>query len=326
MPNVDILVMNKDYVIEDIDGYVESVNKFLNFYDEDIVNVKRKIIEYENDLSIFKKNQQKLLSVIEENRILYEKNNNDNSDNPKKEYNIYKTLTDLLENNHIVIRAPIMSLKLYINVYIEWYCGLNKKIIERRDLLGIGDLVDKSRKFLLFYTNHAVILENNINKLSGWKEYYSRTKLKGLLKKLVETYTKYDDFITDINKKYIHDIDCDIKPYDDKITEHSVDRPSPSPEEVKAYREMLSQSTQTKSAFGALYKDLDNPIPTTTTGNPIPAPSKGGSPKIKKTTKKDVLGKERCIYKISGDRKEYVKYKGGLITLKDYKNIMKKKK
>jgi len=54
--------------------------------------------------------------------------------------------------------------------------------------------------------------------------------------------------------------------------------------------------------------------------------STGGSPKIKKVSKKDILGKERCIYKISGDRKEYVKYKGDLITLKDYKNIMKKKK
>jgi hypothetical protein len=55
-------------------------------------------------------------------------------------------------------------------------------------------------------------------------------------------------------------------------------------------------------------------------------PTIGGSPKIKKANKKDVLGKERCIYKISGDRKEYVKYKGNLMTLKDYKNIMKKKK
>jgi hypothetical protein len=54
--------------------------------------------------------------------------------------------------------------------------------------------------------------------------------------------------------------------------------------------------------------------------------STGGSPKIKRVSKKDILGKERCIYKISGDRKEYVKYKGDLITLKDYKNIMKKKK
>jgi hypothetical protein len=44
------------------------------------------------------------------------------------------------------------------------------------------------------------------------------------------------------------------------------------------------------------------------------------------TGKKDILGKQRCIYKKSGDRKEYVKYKGDLITVKDYKKIISVKK
>jgi hypothetical protein len=39
--------------------------------------------------------------------------------------------------------------------------------------------------------------------------------------------------------------------------------------------------------------------------------------------KKEILGKERCIYKKVGDRKEYVKHKGNLITVKDYKRIIK---
>ena len=39
--------------------------------------------------------------------------------------------------------------------------------------------------------------------------------------------------------------------------------------------------------------------------------------------KKEILGKQRCIYKKAGDRKEYVKYKGVLITVKDYKKIIK---
>lgn len=34
----------------------------------------------------------------------------------------------------------------------------------------------------------------------------------------------------------------------------------------------------------------------------------------------------RYIYIISGDRKEYVKHKGKLITIKDYKELMKAKK
>jgi hypothetical protein len=48
----------------------------------------------------------------------------------------------------------------------------------------------------------------------------------------------------------------------------------------------------------------------------------GGNTKITKTIKKEILGKERCIYKKSGDRKEYVKYKGDLITVSEYKKIM----
>ena len=45
----------------------------------------------------------------------------------------------------------------------------------------------------------------------------------------------------------------------------------------------------------------------------------------KKHSKKEILGKSRCIYKIKGDRKEYVKHKGKLITIKDYKAIIKAK-
>ena len=41
--------------------------------------------------------------------------------------------------------------------------------------------------------------------------------------------------------------------------------------------------------------------------------------------KKEILGKERCIYKKQGDKREYVKYKSELITVKDFKIIMAKK-
>jgi hypothetical protein len=39
--------------------------------------------------------------------------------------------------------------------------------------------------------------------------------------------------------------------------------------------------------------------------------------------KKVVCGKLRCIYKIHGSRKEHLKYKGQLITVAEYKKIMK---
>ena len=57
--------------------------------------------------------------------------------------------------------------------------------------------------------------------------------------------------------------------------------------------------------------------------------SQGGNRKtttVKKISKKTILGKERCIYAIQGDRKEYLRYKGNLIPVKDYKKVMKDKK
>ena len=50
-----------------------------------------------------------------------------------------------------------------------------------------------------------------------------------------------------------------------------------------------------------------------------------GGKKSKKQPKKEILGKMRCIYKIPGDRKEYLKHKGKLITVKEYKELMKAK-
>ena len=49
--------------------------------------------------------------------------------------------------------------------------------------------------------------------------------------------------------------------------------------------------------------------------------------KVKKceNKKKIVLGKERCIYKVSGSKKDYMKYKGELVPVSDYVKSMKKK-
>jgi hypothetical protein len=40
---------------------------------------------------------------------------------------------------------------------------------------------------------------------------------------------------------------------------------------------------------------------------------------------KEILGKQRRIYKVAGSRKEHIKYKGQLIPVSDYKKLMKPK-
>jgi len=61
-------------------------------------------------------------------------------------------------------------------------------------------------------------------------------------------------------------------------------------------------------------------------GNILPlykGKSSGGAKGRKIYVKKYINGKLRCIYKIPGSRKEYIKYKGRLITLTNYKKYMK---
>jgi hypothetical protein len=48
--------------------------------------------------------------------------------------------------------------------------------------------------------------------------------------------------------------------------------------------------------------------------------SQGGR---KASVKKEICGRIRCIYKIPGSRKEHIKHKGRLITVADYKKLMK---
>ena len=51
-------------------------------------------------------------------------------------------------------------------------------------------------------------------------------------------------------------------------------------------------------------------------------PRKPTAKPVAKHTKKLILGKERCIYKVQGSKKEHIKYKGVLIPVADYKKLM----
>ena len=99
-----------------------------------------------------------------------------------------------------------------------------------------------------------------------------------------------------------------------------------------AYINSINNELNRLSALETLKmnEDLGNKLANTTdvaTGGKPTKPTKPIKPtKPTITGKKEILGKQRCIYKKAGDRKEYVKYKGDLITVKDYKKIISVKK
>ena len=53
--------------------------------------------------------------------------------------------------------------------------------------------------------------------------------------------------------------------------------------------------------------------------------AKGGYAKSSKFKTKEVLGKLRRVYKIPNSKKEHIKHKGNLITVSEYKTVMKLK-
>ena len=104
---------------------------------------------------------------------------------------------------------------------------------------------------------------------------------------------------------------------------------------VGAYRRYQEKKLKTKEDDDVLNnQEQDNNGIAATGGNVKPLKPTKQTKQTKQTKptkptitgKKEILGKQRCIYKKAGDRKEYVKYKGDLITVKDYKKIISVKK
>jgi hypothetical protein len=62
-------------------------------------------------------------------------------------------------------------------------------------------------------------------------------------------------------------------------------------------------------------------VPTRNDTPPGPSPPNGGSSVYKNVGKKEILGKNRVIYKMKGSNKEYVKSKGMYIPVSEYKKL-----
>ena len=84
---------------------------------------------------------------------------------------------------------------------------------------------------------------------------------------------------------------------------------------IKDVLPIMKLKLKNMGVFKELLDKLDNIEGYLSAYHPI---AKGG----KKSTKKLILGKERCIYKVQGSKKDHIKYKGALIPVADYKKLM----
>lgn len=101
-----------------------------------------------------------------------------------------------------------------------------------------------------------------------------------------------------------------------QLLNHRIDRDITTTKEKQLQQQISEVAMESRIQFKKKLMDrvvVDPPL------------TQPGGKKSKKLPKKEILGKMRCIYKIPGDRKEYLKHKGKLITVKEYKELIKTK-
>ena len=176
------------------------------------------------------------------------------------------------------------------------------------------------------------LIKNNIRK--RYIKLYNRDPITSLkLPESNETLDDNDKLFKKIYEKYIVYIENIIQKGEDFDPQ---DPQLPSFDRYETYlKDKIGVEMMTKNSNGYLYSDLLQSYEDRLNNESskeiereleISNPQNGGgNAKITKQSKKSILGKERCIYKKAGDRKEYLRYKGDLIAVKDYTKLMKAK-
>lgn len=210
---------------------------------------------------------------------------------------------------------------LHIRDEIIHKCNYNN---EKSNLLidNICELL-KEEKFIYKKNNY----KNNING-HGDNTLYSFKLIEVDNTYIIDSITLYNNYTYEKRKeisKYIIHHNNNIKEYKEKIAQENKLLAYLTPWQRFCGNDN-SRISEIESKYNEYEKILKSQNTKEMTDNDVnPTPMQAGK-KSKKQPKKEILGKMICIYNIPGDRKDYVKHKGKLITLKDYKELMKSKK
>jgi hypothetical protein len=190
------------------------------------------------------------------------------------------------------------------NHHIEYYRNEYPKIYHKR-LTQISSIYCKNSDIINLIYSYLI---TSGTKKKMWekgadRDIDSRTSVFVM-------YTPYE------MKKTIQDLLLRIKHMAENIRNKIITTPFSK----STYVPMSSSNHSTSSS----QKPTEYQIRGLNTLKPLPPLNRGGKT-IKTQKTKVIFGKERCIYKKQGDQKEYVKYKGDLITVKEYKYIIKNK-
>jgi len=137
-----------------------------------------------------------------------------------------------------------------------------------------------------------------ISHVGDWDQYYPYQRVQG------KSHENYDFNLFDVDDPSTEKIDA----VNSKLT----------------YARPITRGDD-EGGSSMSYEQIITELEIEKDGNVIFSAKKNNFSGGKKYVKKELLGKLRCIYKIHGSRKEYVKHKGMLITVTDYKKQMKHK-